>query len=495
MAKEKVGKKILNLIGIIIFLSFFVISYLYVDKVFERKDAVIKNGEFLEEENDFDVLFFGNSHAYDAIYPMELWNQYGIFSYNLSGQSNEIAVCYWELVNALDYTTPELVVVDCVKLSSMYKVSQNNSNNVHKSLDFFPLSKNKVKAIEDLFEGEERISYLWKFWLYHSRWNELTKEDFQYEYTPGKGAQLHLNVGIPGETAHVDRGEKSAMDTVGVEYLCKMIELCQEKDIDILLVYVPFPAYADRVKEANLAYDIAEKYGVNYINFLDMEGIVNYDTDCYDAHAHLNPSGARKITEYLGSYIQENYGISDHRNDETYASWNEEYEEYTEYKIEKIRQQARLDRELMLLYDKNISSCIYVKEGSEILQDERMVNLIKNVSPYTDLPRIETAIQNQSDYFLIVDNGWCDIWESVDGEELRDLNTTFGSVTYESTDGNPNLFMQGTETDYLAETEEGEMPDVQIIAINKLTGEIVNRSSYVVNGHDEYGNIGAEKVN
>ncbi len=487
-------KKVCRLIGVVIFVAIFVMIYCKLDYIFVRKEPYIKNQEFLDEENDFDVLFFGASHVYDGVYPMELWSQYGIFSYNLSGSGNTFGVSYWHLVNALDYTTPKLVVLDGSKISSPNKIPEKTQF-VNKTLDYLDLSATKIKAICDLVEPGKRLDYLWKLSVYHTRWNELTKEDFAVEYAPDKGAELHIGVAVPDEKVSLDRSQKSDPNTVGAQYFRKIIELCQEKNIDILLTYIPFPANEEKTEEANLIYDIAEEYGVDYINFLELDGIVNFDTDCYDSHSHLNPSGARKVTEYLGAYIQENYDITDRREDTAYASWHEDYEVYTEHKIKKIQQQYRLDCALMLHYDKNLSTCLYVKEGSAILQDERMVKLIRNISPYTELSQIEAAIQNNSAYFLVADNGWCDIWESADGHPLQDVNTTFGNLTYTSDGETPVLFIQNAEDSLLSgANEKGEMPDIQIVTVNKLTGEIVNKAAYTVSGYDENENVMADKV-
>ncbi len=485
----------LRIIKVVLFLCIFLAVYSYLDKVLERKKSFTKNGAFLEEENNFDVLYFGASHVYDAIYPMELWNHYGIFSYNLANPNNTLSASYWGLVNALDYTTPRLVVVDCSMLSKETKVIEDKESQLHNTFDVFPLSANKMNAVYDLIEPKERIGFLWKFALYHSRWNQLSKEEFMPQAEPHKGADLPVNVAIPGTKSVVNPKEKSPADTVGAQYMRKIIELCQERDIDVLLTYMPFPAEKDKLKEANLAYDIAEEYNIQYLNFQEIDGIIDYDTDCFDSNSHLNVSGARKVTEYLGAYIQGNYGISDRREDTSYASWHEDYTEYTEYKLKLIQEQYSLDCELILHYDKNLSTCLYVKEDSEILQDERMVKLIQNISPYTELSQIETAILNKSEYFLVVDNGWCDIRESVDGQPLEDVNTTFGNLTYTSDGEAPSLLIQNTEENFLTGVNEaGKVPDVQIITINKMTGEIVARASYVVNGYDSYGNVTANKI-
>ena len=343
------------------------------------------------------MLFIGTSHIRDGVYPMELWNSYGITSYNLGGPGNSLGVSYWNLVNALDYTTPELVVIDCPQISYSEMLAEN-SNFTHTTFDEFPLSVNKVKAIYDLAEDGNRMAYLWPFSVYHSRWSELTKSDFTVEPSLDKGARFRIGVAVPEKMEQVAPDAKTSMDTVGVEYLCKIIALCQEKDIEVLLTYLPFPATENKLMEANLLYDIAELYGVRYINFFEGELLVDFDTDCADSNSHLNASGARKITKYLGEYIQENYGLKNLREDTAYASWHEDYEAYAANKLELLRSQNSLDCELILLQDPSFSSKICIKEGSAILQDERMMKLINNASAeveiISEIPDVQIETKN-----------------------------------------------------------------------------------------------------
>ena len=51
--------------------------------VLERKESQTKIAPFLDRAEDVDVLFLGSSHVLSAVYPMELFSEYGITSYNL----------------------------------------------------------------------------------------------------------------------------------------------------------------------------------------------------------------------------------------------------------------------------------------------------------------------------------------------------------------------------------------------------------------------------
>ena len=45
-------------------------------------------------------------------------------------------------------------------------------------------------------------------------------------------------------------------------------------------------------------------------------------------HAHLNVSGSKKYTSYLGEWLTKNYEIPDRRGQKGYESWeNQEYPE------------------------------------------------------------------------------------------------------------------------------------------------------------------------
>lgn len=365
----------------LIFTAGFVCIFLSLTKLMQYKAAVTRIDPFFDIEEPIDVMLFGTSHVIDGVLPFELWGDYGISSYNFGNNAARIPLTYWMMENVFDYQVPKLVVVDCSYLSSDTKTS-TTLQQAHNVLDAFPLTKTKRAAIDDLFEEEEKLEFLWPFSVYHDRWSELTKADFVVEYNDELGATPKNEVAVPAEYAQLAQGTKLANETLAMEYLGKLIESCKAQGVDVLLTYLPCPANSKRQKEANSAYDIAEKYGVNYINFLELADVVNYATDCNDADSHLNASGAKKVTEYLGAYILAHYDISDRREEKAFSSWNADYAAYAEKKMEAFKTQKTLSSYLMLLADKDVQSRIYVREDSVILQNERLAALLYNAAQY-----------------------------------------------------------------------------------------------------------------
>lgn len=170
--------------------------------IVEKKDSYSKNQLFYEQKKEFDVLFMGTSHVCNDVYDMQLWEDYGIVSYNLGGHGFRMETIYWTLMNALDYMTPNVVVIDCFGLSIDNRVIENENFEKlqHSSFDRIPLSKKKVDAIFDIMgDSDKKLDYLWKFYLYHGRWNEITSNSFEPSINISMGSEPRVGFEAPKE--------------------------------------------------------------------------------------------------------------------------------------------------------------------------------------------------------------------------------------------------------------------------------------------------------
>lgn len=474
-------EKIIRLIKAVVFCTLLICMVCYSAEILERKSSVIKTGAFFSEKENIDVLLLGDSHMRDAVSPMDLWSDYGIVSYNMASGWSTTAVDYWVIKNAYEYTTPKVIVLDG-SLLSYDKRKVFSKSVMHEQVDEFPLSINKIKMSYDLYDDwNDRLQFIFKFSLYHSRWDELTSDDFQSKELlidkVNKGWMPHINVEVPDSYPQLDKNDKFEGDSLSIEYLYKIVEECQERGIDVLLVYLPFPAAEDKQRDANRLYDIAHECGVNYVNFLELD-VVDYDTDCYDANSHLNPSGAHKVTDFIGRYIIENYRVPDHREEAAYSSWNDNFEGYVENNIALIREQTELKNYLMMLADKNLSSCIYIDDAAAISKNTMLMQLLENISQYVPLKKLDEAAADGGSYFLIVDNAGQSVYESVNGEEIDISDTSFGNVTFGlDNSGTPYLYIKDRENNYLAEKN-----DITTVVINKYKGTVEDTAQFTIDG-------------
>lgn len=301
--------------------------------------------EYYKETTDHDVIFVGDCEVYENFSPITMWEDYGITSYIRGSAQQLIWQSYYLLEETLEYEKPEAVVFNV--LSMKYDTPQKEAYN-RMTLDGMKWSKSKVDDIRaSMMEDEEFADYVFPILRYHSRWQELTSDDFKYLFTrrPVSQSGYYMRIDVkpaqtfpkPKKLANYEFGENSW------KYLEKMRKLCEEKGIQLILVKAPslYPAWYDEWEDQIEEY--AKTYELPYYNFLELTDEIGIDftKDTYDGGLHLNLSGAEKMGAYFGKILREEFQVPDRRNDEKIASvWAEKCAAY--YDMEK-RQQEELD--------------------------------------------------------------------------------------------------------------------------------------------------------
>ena len=447
---------------IIRFLAFCAVLFVLLSsatQVLMMKNSEKKLKRFFDKREDFDVLFTGISHMQMGVSPMELWNEYGIASFNLAQSFERLPFAYWVLQMALEYSHPSLVVIDVRRI---FDTEIKVGHGVSFVMDYFPLTLTKFKAVNELLSDfNEKLAYLFPIIKYHERWEELTEDDFVVaDYVLDNGASKYDGGGI--KVFKVDTHTRIPADDMepGSElctsYLRKMIELCKSKGIDVILAEIPFPATHDGQRYANGVQVIADEYGVPYLNFHQIPGVVSMAVDMAN-RSHLNDSGARKVSYYIGDFIKENFDIPDRRNDPAYASWTEQYETFRDIKDERIRGRRSLKKVLMLLMDRHVNTYIRIRQDSKLYDSSVLRKLVWNLSARDkELTRFVKASADRKEYSAFICNETGAITEQIGPEPLES-----------EADGTYRFFNKLENEEAFRSSEYG----VEIQAFNGETGE------------------------
>ncbi|MBE5800204.1 MAG: hypothetical protein E7321_09700 [Clostridiales bacterium] len=314
------------------------------DRLMRRDDGKIRYDVFFEDQAGFDVCLLGNSHVLDGIYPIELWRDYGITAFNFGNTNEPMTNTYWTLRLLKGYHKPKVAVIDVSYIDRTQETEIYRYRFAHDFLDQVPLTMEKIRAVYSLFPQGKRQEFLFQLSLYHARWEEYIggKPELYMNVEPCMfGAELRAGRHEPAE--YVRTQEIAAQEAAGEQALCDIIELCLDEGIMPVLTVVPFPATQENQMNINRAQLVARRYGVDFVNLLDVPDLVDFDTDCYDAASHLNPDGATKVTAYLGRWMSENCGLEDHRGDARYAHWDAALEDYRELRREKWSAMSLID--------------------------------------------------------------------------------------------------------------------------------------------------------
>lgn len=330
---------IFAVIGILIF---FLITPIFMPKTINEKKGFYRafiQGFYTEPKDSLDVIFLGESSVNTAISPIEIWKEAGFTSYAYASPNQKIWDSYYCIKDIIKYQKPKVIVLNVDQAFSEKPMKNAYKRHLY---DNMPTSSNKLEAITDPVQKNKKgdiLNLTFPLLRFHSRWSELDEDDFlyanQYYHYPLKGYRMTKDTKpYKGNKSYMEKeNKKDKMGKKVTEYLTKIKSLCEENDIELLLIEIPAPKSWNKTKSE----EITNWANKNDITFIDMNLLVerleiNWDTDTKDAGYHMNIYGAEKISAYMSKYLKENYKLPDHRADTNYEHWNEDTKIYMEEK-------------------------------------------------------------------------------------------------------------------------------------------------------------------
>lgn len=264
------------------------------------------NGYLNAEPNTIDVVCFGSSHMYCSINPVVLEEQ-GISAYVLATQQQPVKASYYYMLEALKTQKPKVFIFETYMVNRSEPIIADSI--IADAVDPLPWSMNKVRMVVDLTKGKEsKVPYFLTLFRYGSRWKELHTEDFSFnrkELTDPYKGYVYLTDATPETRPFYDQPPViNELDSEDLTYLEKIVDLCQENGITLILLYAPYAMDEKGYNSCFTMEQFAQDHGLDFINGYDLLSVIDfdYDEDFYDS-GHLNYTGSCKFSQYMGDYL------------------------------------------------------------------------------------------------------------------------------------------------------------------------------------------------
>lgn len=322
-------------ISITIIILLFLTAFIFLNQLLRPKyqtdlieGSLIR--DYYNSSKDHEVIILGDCEVYANFSPMEMYKDEKIKAYVRGSSQQMLWQSYYILKETLNYEKPKLVVFSVGALRND-ETKKNEAYN-RLALDYMKWSREKVDAIKASMRDEESLlSYVFPILRYHDRISELTKEDFKYLFNfknvSYNGFIVNKEVVPVGNLPIKKKLSNYNFSKLNLEYLDKIVELCDANDIELLLVKAPslYPYWYDEYDEFLNNY--ASKHDIKYLNMLDYidEIGIDFKKDTYDGGLHLNFAGATKNSKYFSKYLVDNYNLSQ-KQDDHYDELLNEYE-------------------------------------------------------------------------------------------------------------------------------------------------------------------------
>lgn len=400
------------------------------------------NDFYAQKEDTMDAMVFGSSYSYYSVSPLPIWTNYGITSYSFGNPSQRIWTTYYYMEEACKTQSPKVMLYE---VGTAYMTEPRGDGQNRQNIDPLPMSMTKLKAIYEITKRSNETvgSYLLPGLRYHSRWKELTEEDFskgEEQAYYGRGSLMRFGA-KPAKAKKVkkwmsDTGENMTFPEENEKYVDMMLELCEKNDAE--LVFVRFPDVNWTMNHHNMMQELADKKSVKFLDFnmFPEEYGLDWNTDTTDYGSHMNVEGNTKVSNYLGQWLKDNYGFEDKRENPEYQDWVDNAEKFNR------------------IYDKNsIANIIDIDEYLEKIQNECYTvvmsvkgNMTQGMTEETKKNLLSLGLsekkimKNGNSYIAVLDGGElvaekCGqeylIWQSIVGDikvEAESAGTAYGDT-------------------------------------------------------------------
>lgn len=323
-------KLIQKAVKVLAFLLVLALCYGLMDQVLKIKtDDMVSMVKLRQLPPDtVDVLLVGSSHIGMNIDNQQIYDEFGISSFDLWVGMQPLWNSYYYLKEALRYQKPKVVMVDVFLAGTSAEYSLNTV--AMKNIQYLSMGVDKLKAALDSFPAwQDAVEAVWGMPFYHERYDELVQDDWNLQY--GKD---ELSLSAPRQVEGVTTALKmldyrsitnvTPLTEKNERYLRKLIALCKQENIPLVLLASPFEATEEEASRFNTVAQIAEEEEIPFLNFLktyDEEGI-DAASDFYD-RGHLNNDGIAKFSHILGQYLADHYELRDCRTIDGFI-WNKD---------------------------------------------------------------------------------------------------------------------------------------------------------------------------
>ena len=286
----------------------------------------------LEEIKDVDVQIYGSCHAYTSFHSAYFEETYGISSYNMANPSEIMPATYLRMYERFKVDTPEVAVVEIwgVNAYETYFSSEEILDDyLRVNVELIPFSREKMEVIND-FEALDMIEDNIPITKYRDRLLQFKINEFDFDYSFEKANEKYNPDGTDyfyGEMvdrfenngyrfystivlddyeeqqAYVEPWETLEVEADLMKYVEKIIQLCEENDVELIFYRAPYRSCENELRKANW---LEEYFSERNISYYDLEKEIewNYGGDFYD-YEHLGYNGAIKATDFLGDIIIE----------------------------------------------------------------------------------------------------------------------------------------------------------------------------------------------
>ena len=316
-------KRILSITLAIIFFctAFWAVQRLLMPKYMTNPFEGALTAEYYQSGFNNDLIIIGSCEVYSNISPVVLWEEFGIPAF-IRGNPRQLM---WHsrtlLEDTLRHETPRAVLLSVQAL--MYGETPHDNEPYNRMVfDGMRLSPTMLRGVrESMLPEESLLSYVFPLLRFHSRWQELNREDFtffrQREPVSINGFVMRADVLPAGWLPPPARLPDYSFGQQAIDALYDMLALSRKHGFELILFKAPslLPHWHDEWDA--WVVDFAQRHDLPYFNAITMTDTIDHQYHTFNAGLNLNLAGAERLTRYLAPWLLDHApSLTDRRGDD-----------------------------------------------------------------------------------------------------------------------------------------------------------------------------------
>ena len=316
MNRTRTVKRIISCMITLALTAFFLhkISSVFVPK--DTIDCKCQNELFYSlPNNSVEVIIYGSSHAYRGINPRELYEKYGIGSFNSAWNWQKIDTTRMFIEDSFDYQKPRVILIEAFNAGEV-KENADPGSEIFTS-KYIRNDRSRREYLRNAFgtNFKSYVGYYFPVLILHDNWSSLTKEDFgELEISDSFRSRMGFiyTDGVTRlEIPDYKTFQQYALIDDAKYQLDKIVSLCNKNGVKIVFFTNP---YSGEYNYHDAMTKYAEENGCAYLDLFERYDEVGFDGEAdFSDSGHLNMYGANKTADYLGAFLKENYELTDFR--------------------------------------------------------------------------------------------------------------------------------------------------------------------------------------
>lgn len=319
----------------------------------DTRESVSMRNFYEMEDNSLDAIVVGSSAIYRYWQPGLAYQEHGFTSQIIHTGGQDIHMVPYLLDEVLKTQDPDVIVVEVRRLVQEYQKKISNKYN-KKRVNFhtsnmisdMPLNLNKIRIIKNVMKlgASESLEYAVPLLKYHENFYSMTKEEMEHRdslHTAEILKTFPINTIVPQEFHLYAENELPEMDIPeSVFYIFDdIVEAANKKGTKILFISSPYNPSGENQAITRAMEKYLETKGYDYIDMVSIaesEIGIDFSKDFYNAN-HVNATGAKKFTLYLGDCLAQNYEFTTSLSDKSREWWDNFSEEFSKVLAKRLK--------------------------------------------------------------------------------------------------------------------------------------------------------------